>query len=46
MPGWLPRATEFSDDPELLDPVWMIEQVSRFPQIFDDLRDETNLEAR
>lgn len=45
LPEWLPRATEFSDDPELLDPVWVIEQVARFPQIFDDLREETDLEA-
>jgi hypothetical protein len=45
LPEWLPRATEFSDDPELLDPVWVIEQVARFPQIFDDLREESDLEA-
>lgn len=45
LPEWLPRATEFSDDPDLLDPVWVIGQVSHFPQIFDDLLTETDLEA-
>lgn len=45
LPEWLPRATEFSDDRDLVDPVWIVEQVQHFPDVLDELLEETDLEA-
>ena len=45
LPEWLPRATEFSDDRDLVDPVWIVEQIQHFPDVLDELLEETDLEA-
>lgn len=45
-PEWLPGATEFSDDRDLCDPVFVLEAMKQFPDLFAELRAETDLEAR
>lgn len=44
-PEWLPRATEFTDDPDLGDPVFLLEAIKQHPEVIDDLREETDLES-
>ncbi len=46
LPERLPEATEFSADADLCDPVWVIEQIQRYPDIVDDLYAKTTLERR
>jgi len=41
----LPRATEFSDDPQLCDPVWVVTQIQNHPRILDDLVEATSFES-
>lgn len=37
----LPRATEFSDDCDLMNPRWVVRQMKRFPSLWDEVRDAT-----
>ena len=43
LPEQLPGATAFSDEPELLDPMWAVRKLKQNPQWLDLLEDATTL---
>lgn len=44
LPEQLPGATAFSDEPELLDPLWAVRRLKQNPQWLQLLEDATNLD--
>ncbi len=44
LPEQLPGATAFSDEPELLDPMWAVRKLKQNPQWLDLLEDATTLD--
>ena len=46
LPEVLPGATEFTDDPNFGDPVWILIELLRHPDIVDPLVDATTLGSR
>jgi hypothetical protein len=46
LPEVLPRATEFTYDQQLVDPVWVLQELQRHPDVLDELLEATDLAKR